>query len=89
MLRFLLFNFCRAYSLDGNDYLAVFHLALQLAFMRKINESMKFVKEALRLRNDHLHSLHLLALLLSVQKQYGESLDLVNAALDEYPDDLK
>ncbi|XP_064623733.1 tetratricopeptide repeat protein 7B-like isoform X2 [Lineus longissimus] len=81
-------SYSKAYSIDSNDYLAVFHLALQLAQMRHISEAMKYVKEALRLRNDHLHSLHLLALLLSVQKQYGESLELVNAALDEYPDDL-
>lgn len=44
---------------------------------------------ALHLRAEHIHSLHLLVLLLSAQKQHNEALQLIEAALEEYPDNLK
>ncbi|ESO87594.1 hypothetical protein LOTGIDRAFT_127587 [Lottia gigantea] len=80
--------FRKSHSLDPYDYLALFHLALQLAILRQIPEAFNFVKLALKYRNDHIHSLHLLALLLTSQKQYDEALVLIHAALEEYPDNL-
>lgn len=49
---------------------------------------MSHVKVALNLRPEHVPSLHLLVLLLSAQKQNQEALQLVEAALEEYPDNL-
>jgi hypothetical protein len=49
---------------------------------------MNHVKMALNLRAEHVPSLHLLILLLSAQKQHAEALQLVEAALEEYPDNL-
>jgi hypothetical protein len=43
---------------------------------------------ALNLRVEHVPSLHLFVLLLSAQKLHAEALQLVEAALDEYPDNL-
>lgn len=49
---------------------------------------MSHVKMALNLRAEHVPSLYLLILLLSAQKQHAEALQLVEAALEEYPDNL-
>ncbi|XP_033733793.1 tetratricopeptide repeat protein 7B-like [Pecten maximus] len=80
--------FNRAHMYDPSDYLALFHLSLQLAIHRQINDAIKNVRLALRYRNDHIHSLHLLVLLLTAQKQFDEAISLLNAALDEYPENL-
>ncbi|KAJ8309190.1 hypothetical protein KUTeg_014064 [Tegillarca granosa] len=80
--------FTKAHMLDPNDYLALFHLALQLAILRQVVDAVKYVRLALKYRSDHIHSLHLLVLLLSAQKQHGEAMTLINAALEEYPDNL-
>ncbi|XP_050402565.1 tetratricopeptide repeat protein 7B [Patella vulgata] len=80
--------FKKAHALDPFDFLALFHMSLQLAIMRHIPEANHYVRTALKYRNDHIHSLHLLTLLLTSQKQYGEALDLIHAALAEYPDNL-
>ena len=50
---------------------------------------MKYVRLALRYHSDHIHSLHLMVLLLSAQKQYEEAICLMRAALDEYPNNLR
>ena len=44
---------------------------------------------AIRLNPDHIHSQHLLALLLSAQKQHDKALEVINCLLDEYPDNFK
>ncbi|CAH1793148.1 unnamed protein product, partial [Owenia fusiformis] len=80
--------FQRAHSCDPQDYLALYHLALHLATLRQVSEAVKYTKMALEKKADHIHSLHLLILLLSAQKQYQESLDLMEATLAEYPDNL-
>ncbi|XP_064601863.1 tetratricopeptide repeat protein 7B-like isoform X2 [Liolophura sinensis] len=80
--------FYKAYSEDSNDYLVLFHLAMQLAILRQIPDAIKFVKLALKLRSDHIQSLHLLVLLLTAQKHHQEAMTLLLAALDEYPDNL-
>jgi tetratricopeptide repeat protein 7 len=55
----------------------------------QIGEAMKHVRRALQRRNDHLHSLHLLVLLLTAQKKYDEAYKLVEATLAEYPDNFR
>ncbi|XP_022328664.2 tetratricopeptide repeat protein 7B-like [Crassostrea virginica] len=80
--------FKRAYELDPNDHLALFHLALQLAHQRQIAEAVRCVKMSLRHKNDYFHSLHLLVLLMTSEKKYEEGLTLIQAALQEYPDNL-
>ncbi|XP_013381532.1 tetratricopeptide repeat protein 7B isoform X2 [Lingula anatina] len=80
--------FNKAHLIDKNDHLALFHMALQEAILRQIPEALKHVQQALQLQTDHLHSLHLLALLLSAQKRDEEALDMINAALQEYPEDF-
>lgn len=51
----------------------------------QIPEALKYARRALSLRCDHLHSLHLLALLLSAQKQYQKALELIDtSALAEH-----
>ncbi|KAJ4428146.1 hypothetical protein ANN_24160 [Periplaneta americana] len=78
----------RAQQTDPNDHLAEYYLALQFAYGCQVGEAMSHVKMALNLRAEHVPSLHLLILLLSAQKQHAEALQLVEAALEEYPDNL-
>ncbi|GLH01190.1 Tetratricopeptide repeat protein 7B [Gryllus bimaculatus] len=73
---------------DPNDHLSEYYLALQYAQGSQIPEAMCHVKMALNLRPEHVPSLHLLILLLSAQKQHVEALQLTDAALEEYPDNL-
>lgn len=56
--------------------------------MGRISEALVHVKTALALRPESSATLHLLALLLSASRQHSEALQLVKAALEEYPDCL-
>ena len=78
----------RAQQCDPNDHLAEYYLAHEHAVNRQMSEAMTHVKIALSLRAEHIPSLHLLALLLTAQKQYAEALRLINSILEEYPDNL-
>ncbi|XP_052475825.1 tetratricopeptide repeat protein 7B-like isoform X3 [Carassius gibelio] len=80
--------FQRAQSLSPTDHLAVFYLALQLAVSRQIPEALGYVRQALQLQGDDVHSLHLLALLLSAQKHYHDALNIIEMALSEYPENF-
>uniref|UniRef100_A0A671M0T0 Tetratricopeptide repeat protein 7B-like n=1 Tax=Sinocyclocheilus anshuiensis TaxID=1608454 RepID=A0A671M0T0_9TELE len=77
-----------AQSLSLTDHLAVFYLALQLAVSRQIPEALGYVRQALQLQGDDVHSLHLLALLLSAQKHYHDALNIIEMALSEYPENF-
>ncbi|KFM58237.1 Tetratricopeptide repeat protein 7B, partial [Stegodyphus mimosarum] len=81
-------SFSKAASIDPNDHLPEFFLALHYAQARQLSEAVLHAKMALHLRAEHIHSLHLLVLLLSAQKQYSEALQLIEAALEEYPDNF-
>ncbi|XP_069961157.1 tetratricopeptide repeat protein 7B-like isoform X7 [Cherax quadricarinatus] len=81
-------SFIRAQQLDSSDHLVEFYLALHYAQCYHLNEATQHVKLALYLRSAHPHSLHLLILLLSAEKDYEEALELVEAALAEYPENL-
>ncbi|XP_062378811.1 tetratricopeptide repeat protein 7B isoform X1 [Sardina pilchardus] len=80
--------FQRAQSLSPTDHLAAFYLALQLAVSRQIPEALGYVRQALQLQGDDVHSLHLLALLLSAQKHYHDALNIIEMALSEYPENF-
>ncbi|OCT79321.1 hypothetical protein XELAEV_18026132mg [Xenopus laevis] len=78
-----------AYELDPHDPQIILYLSLQLGLVRQISKATEHIQEALKLRKDDLHSLHLLALLLSAQKQYQHSIDVINMALSEYPENFR
>ncbi|XP_014898692.1 tetratricopeptide repeat protein 7B isoform X1 [Poecilia latipinna] len=80
--------FQRAQSMSPTDHLAAFYLALQLAVSRQIPEALGYVRQALQLQGDDVHSLHLLALLLSAQKHYHDALNIIEMALSEYPENF-
>lgn len=80
--------FHKSQQCDPNDHLSEYYLALQYAQGCQVHEAMIHVKMALNLRPEHVPSLHLLILLLSAQKQHVEALQLTEAALEEYPDNL-
>uniref|UniRef100_A0A7N8YFW4 Tetratricopeptide repeat protein 7B n=1 Tax=Mastacembelus armatus TaxID=205130 RepID=A0A7N8YFW4_9TELE len=75
--------FQRAQSLSPTDHLAAFYLALQLAVC-----GLHMCVCALQLQGDDVHSLHLLALLLSAQKHYHDALNIIEMALSEYPENF-
>ncbi|KAK7901530.1 hypothetical protein WMY93_018299 [Mugilogobius chulae] len=79
----------KAYSLDPQDSQIAMYLALQLALVRQISASMEPLQMALALRGEDLHSLHLLALVLSAQKHHRHALDTVTLALTQHPDNFK
>jgi len=67
------------FSLDGG----------RLSLWTQVTEALKYVRKALQRRSDDLHALHLLALLLSSQKQYDDAYRLIDATLTEYPDNFR
>lgn len=77
-----------AVNLEPNDHLCAYYLGLHLALMGQINEALDHVRNALALRSESSSTLHLLALLLSANRQHTEALEVVEAALEEYPDCL-
>uniref|UniRef100_A0A4W3GXF9 Tetratricopeptide repeat domain 7A n=1 Tax=Callorhinchus milii TaxID=7868 RepID=A0A4W3GXF9_CALMI len=52
----------------------------------QISESIEQLQVALKLRNDDMHSLHLLALLFSAQKHHQHALEVINMAIAQHPD---
>ncbi|KAK5650974.1 hypothetical protein RI129_002003 [Pyrocoelia pectoralis] len=80
--------FNSALEIEPNDHLSEFYLGLQLAIMGRISEALSHVQTALDLRSESSSTLHLLALLLSANSQHVDALEVVEAALQEYPDCL-
>ena len=70
-------------NLKALSYLLLLYICSQ------IDDAVKYTKLALKYYSDHIHSLHLLVLLLTAQKQYQEALDLISASLEEYPDNVR
>lgn len=79
-------EFREAQKLDPNDHLPEYYLGFQYALEFQLQAAVTHVKRALNLQSEHLSSLHLLVLLLSAQKQNEDALQLITAALEEYPD---
>ncbi|GLV31859.1 Tetratricopeptide repeat domain 7 [Carabus blaptoides fortunei] len=80
--------FQKAIQLEPNDHLCSYYLGLQLALCGHVPEALTHVRTALALRPESSATLQLLALLLSASRQHTEALQLVSAALQEYPDCL-
>ncbi|XP_047301102.1 tetratricopeptide repeat protein 7A isoform X5 [Homo sapiens] len=57
--------------------------------LRWISSAMEQLQEALKVRKDDAHALHLLALLFSAQKHHQHALDVVNMAITEHPENFK
>lgn len=82
-------SFCfSAVQLEANDHLCLYYLGLHLAFMGNISEALNYVRAGLVLKSESSSMLHLLTLLLSANMQHSEALEVVEAALEEYPDCL-
>lgn len=81
-------SFTSALEIEPHDHLSEYYLGLQLAIMGRITEALAHVQTALDLRFESSSTLHLLALLLSANSQHGDALEVVEAALQEYPDCL-
>ncbi|XP_016860015.1 tetratricopeptide repeat protein 7A isoform X3 [Homo sapiens] len=56
--------------------------------LRWISSAMEQLQEALKVRKDDAHALHLLALLFSAQKHHQHALDVVNMAITEHPENF-
>ncbi|XP_074061438.1 tetratricopeptide repeat protein 7A isoform X2 [Macrotis lagotis] len=78
----------RAKNLDPNDHQIILYVSLQLALVRQISDAIDLLQEALKIRQDDVHSLHLLALLFSAQKKYQQAMDVINMAITEYPENF-
>ncbi|XP_056424060.1 tetratricopeptide repeat protein 7A isoform X2 [Hyla sarda] len=78
----------RAHQIDPEDPQIILYLSLQLALVRQISDAIEHLQEALKLQETDLHCLHLLALLLSAQKEYKPAIDVINMALVEYPENF-
>ncbi|XP_051507151.1 tetratricopeptide repeat protein 7A [Myxocyprinus asiaticus] len=78
----------KAHALDPQDPQISFYLSLQLALVRQVSEAMEPLQSALNVRGDDLHSLHLLALLLSAQKHNQHALDTLKLTLSQHPDNF-
>ncbi|KAG0014581.1 hypothetical protein BGZ81_000368 [Podila clonocystis] len=70
-------------SFDGH-----YHLAYQLAEMREVTKAILAVKQSLSLESSHIPSWHLLALLLSAQKEFDRALSICAVGLKESEWDL-
>lgn len=80
--------FKRAVDLDRNNVEFSFRLALQLAIARNLLAAKEEVQRALGLMSSHTASLHLLVLIFSAEKQYGESIKICDLALQQEPENL-
>uniref|UniRef100_A0A673YJQ9 Tetratricopeptide repeat domain 7B n=1 Tax=Salmo trutta TaxID=8032 RepID=A0A673YJQ9_SALTR len=72
----------------ASEFRAKGYLAIGLVYSLKIPEALGYVRQALQLQGDDVHSLHLLALLLSAQKHYHDALNIIEMALSEYPENF-
>lgn len=78
----------KAVHSDSNDHLAEYYMAYYYAHNYNIQEALIHIRQALSIRAEHAHSLHLFALLLTANRKPREALSVVEDALDEFPDNL-
>jgi len=78
----------KAIKVTPGNYDGYYLLALQLAEMRDISKAILTVKQSLGLNASHIPSWHLLALLLSSQKDYERALNICVVAAKESEWDL-
>ena len=80
--------FKKAAELDPQSVEFIFSYAIQLAQRRDISASREKVQDALTLEHSNIKCLHLLALLLTSDKQFTEALLICDIALREHSDNL-
>ncbi|XP_053568212.1 tetratricopeptide repeat protein 7A [Bombina bombina] len=78
----------RAHELNPDDPQISFYVALQLGLVRQVSDAIDHLQETIKHYKDDIHSLHLLALLFSAQKQYQHALGVIQMALTEYPENF-
>lgn len=78
----------KALQTDPNDHLVEYYLAYFYAHNYQIPEALAHIKTALLLRAEHAASLYLFVLLLTANGKPKESLEAVDEALEEFPQDL-
>lgn len=72
--------------MDPNDHLVEYYLGLDAAFQNQIADAISHVKKALNFNPEHVPSIHLMVLLLTAQKKLKEASELLDLALQDYPD---
>lgn len=80
--------FQKAVEDDENDHLSAYYLALEYALLNNIPEAMHNIRCALALRAEHSPSLHLFTLILTATEKHFEALNVVEDALEEFPENL-
>lgn len=81
-------SFEKAIEAAPLDFEGHYYLARQLAEMREISKAIVAVKQSLSANASHIPSWHLLALLLSSQKDYERALNICSVGLKESDWDL-
>ncbi|ORZ12440.1 hypothetical protein BCR41DRAFT_99735 [Lobosporangium transversale] len=81
-------SFEKAIEVSPEAFEGHYYLALQLAEMREVSKAIAAVKQSVALNASHIPSWHLLALLLSAQKDYERALNICSVALKESDWDL-
>ena len=78
----------KAAELDQQNIEYAFHNALQMAESRDMVAALAEVKRALDLSSGHTSCLHLLSLILSTHKRYGEALSVCTFAQQKQPENF-
>ncbi|CAH0553551.1 unnamed protein product [Brassicogethes aeneus] len=81
-------NFQSAVELEPNDHLCRYYLGLQLAIKGDIAKAQQHVRIGLDLQPESFSTLHLFVLILTAERQHKMALQIVENALEEYPDCL-
>lgn len=78
----------KALHADPNDHLVEYYLAYYHAHNYNITDALAHVKSALMLRAEHAPSLYLLVLLLTANGKPKEAQQVLEEALEEFPQDM-
>ncbi|KAI1289298.1 Tetratricopeptide repeat protein 7B [Halotydeus destructor] len=73
---------------NPEDHLPYYHLSLLMCHQRAIQDAIEYAHTALLLNPTHLPTIEILILCLTSLKQHEEALELCEAALQEYPEEL-
>lgn len=77
-----------SFGQHADDHLLYFHKALHKAKKHSHTEAIEFLRQAIKLKPNHVPSIRLLLLSLSALKRYEEALVLCDSALHEFENDL-
>ncbi|XP_057315075.1 tetratricopeptide repeat protein 7B-like [Hydractinia symbiolongicarpus] len=78
----------QAYELDKNDTEILFNLALTQALSKQLSPAIITIRSSLAIDPTSLSCMYLLILLLSAEKKYHEALDVLETAVEEYPEEF-